>query len=248
MKRFFLLPLFLYFSLAVGAQSAFEQAFNNLFDKTWKADAKWGDGSSFKQEVTFEPFLDARVVIAKSKGYVDQDQSKYGWRNFGIRSFEEKNGKVHFWEFDVFGGLTKGEVLIKGKDIYYQYLYGEMLITDLWEFVNDSTYNYQVGVFENDSWQQTFLQTTFKAKNHLPGFPEVKKLLVGTWTSRAWDGELKEHWTTGHDGNLRQVSQYTENGKVLYEATSKMEQVGEDFVSFQCDKRQQSENFQGEQL
>lgn len=232
MKRLLLLPVFLYISLTIDGQSVLGQGFNNLFNKTWEADAQWGDGSPFKQEVTFEPLLEERVVIARSKGFVDKEQTKYGWRNFGIRSFEEKNGKIHFWEFDVFGGLTKGEVTIKDNDVYYQYQYGEMVITDSWEFVNDSTYNYRVGVFEDDSWQQTFLQTTFTVKNHLPGFPEVRDLLTGTWVSKAWDGELQEYWSIGHDGNLLQNAQYTENGAVLYEAISRMEQVGDDFVLF----------------
>ncbi len=228
----FLCLIIICLSPSLHSQSLLQETFAPLLNKTWKAEAVWGNGGKFKQEVTFETALDGKIILAKSKGYTNQEQTAYGWRNFGIRKFDTAGESIRFWEFDVFGGLTEGEVMPKGKDLFYQYNYGGTELTDCWQYVNDSTYNFIVGVYENEEWKQTYLETIFRAKNVLPGLPDVQKLLTGRWSSKAWDGVLNETWSTGADGHIRQTSRYIENGKVLYEASSKMETVGADFILF----------------
>ena len=145
----------------VYGQSSDWQGMNNLIDKTWYAEGNWGDGSKFKQEITFTKDLEGSIIIARAKGYVDQEQTKYGNRNHGIRKFNPETGQCEFWEFDAFGGVTKGEVVFDGKDIIYQYKYGESVVTDMWQYKNDSTYTFTVGSYTDGQWNQKYLETEF---------------------------------------------------------------------------------------
>ena len=140
------------------------QGFAPLVNKTWTAQGYWGDGTPFKQEIEHTFALDSTLVITKTKGYTDKKQQVFGNRNHGIRQVDTATETILFWEFDVFGGLTKGTVLFQEKNIIYQYTYGDSVITDFWEYVNPETYNYTVGSFENGKWKQKYLQTTFKVK------------------------------------------------------------------------------------
>ena len=155
---FFLMPLF------VIGQANQIQGFENLVNKTWIADGEWSNGSQFKQEVYYSYSLNKTIVIADSKGFTNQEQTEYGIRNHGIRQYNKTKNTVEFWEFDVFGGVTKGTVEIIDKNICYRYIYGEATVTDFWEYVNDSTYNYTVGIYKDDKWDAIYLQTVFKLK------------------------------------------------------------------------------------
>jgi len=158
-----ILSIFLFTQISLGQKSDLS-IFNNLIGKQWKAEGKWGDGSKFKQETIFSFDLNKTIVIAKSKGYIDQEQTKYGSRNHGIRKFDKKTNTLKFWEFDVFGGVTKGEIKVDGKNLRYQYQYGTSMITDLWEYVDDNTYNFKVGNYSDGIWEQVYLSTQFKAE------------------------------------------------------------------------------------
>ena len=151
-------------ALNANAQKKEISFFKALIGKTWKADGNWGDGSKFKQEITFTFSLDSTLVIAKSKGYVDKEQTVFGDRNHGIRKYNPETKTVDFWEFDVFGGVTKGTVKVEGKDIFYTYAYGESTVTDLWEYVDSNTYNFKVGDYQNGKWNQVYLSTRFTAQ------------------------------------------------------------------------------------
>ena len=158
------ITLVAFFSLLL--QSAVAQdhplsAFENLIDKTWKASGKWGDGSKFQQEITFQYSLNKSIVIASSIGFIDQEQTKLGPRNHGIRQYDKASNSIKFWEFDVFGGLTYGTVIIEEKNILYQYEYGGTLVTDLWEYVDDNTYHFKVGIRKEGVWDQVLLSTQF---------------------------------------------------------------------------------------
>lgn len=135
--------------------------FENLVGKTWVAEGSWGDGSKFKQELVFKYSLDSTIVITNAIGFIDKEQTKLGERNHGIRQYDKESDTIKFWEFDVFGGLTKGIVFVKDKNIYYQYDYGGTQVTDMWEFVNDSTYNFKVGSWEEGVWKQVYLNSQF---------------------------------------------------------------------------------------
>lgn len=162
MKHLFI-GLFLIGTVNAFCQEKALSIFEPLMGKTWEAHGNWRNGTKFKQEVTFEYSLDSTLVITRSKGFTDQEQSRYGDRNHGIRKFDNDNNVIEFWEFDVFGGVTHGEVVQDGKNILYHYRYGESRITDMWEFEDHGTYNFTVGEYSNGKWKQKYLETQFKA-------------------------------------------------------------------------------------
>lgn len=155
---FLLLPLFTY------SQDNPLSVFEPLIGKTWKADGKWGNNTKFKQEIIFQYALDSSIIIVNSKGFTNEAQTEFGNRNHGIRKYDVATERILFWEFDVFGNLTEGEVLREGRNIYYQYMYGESSLTDAWIYKNDSTYEFIVGFYNEGKWDKKFLETEFKKK------------------------------------------------------------------------------------
>lgn len=155
---FLLLPM-----LAIG-QDGDLSAFKNLVNKTWSAQGEWANGQEFKQEVSFRFDLENTVIITNSKGFVNKEQTKYGNRNHGVRHYDKTSKSIKFWEFDVFGNVTTGTVITQGKNIMYQYKYGDDLVTDMWEYVDDSTYNFKVGTYTNGKWEHIYLSSVFKEK------------------------------------------------------------------------------------
>lgn len=148
----------------VSAQENILGVFDNLVGKTWKAEGIWGNGTGFKQEITFNYALDSTLIITKTKGFTNQEQTKFGSRNHGVRKLNSETKTLAFWEFDVFGGVTKGTIRAEGKDLWYHYTYGESTVTDLWHFVDPYTYDFKVGVYENGEWEAVYLETQFKSR------------------------------------------------------------------------------------
>ncbi|MEW7290844.1 hypothetical protein [Aquimarina sp. 2304DJ70-9] len=157
--------LFFFITQITLAQESNLSIFKPLTNKVWKAQGNWGDGSKFKQEIVFEFDLNNNIVITKSKGFTNKEQTQYGSRNHGIRKYDVATKTIKFWEFDVFGGLTKGEVILDGNNILYQYQYGESVVTDMWIYVDNNTYNFKVGSYADGKWKQVYLETQFKAVN-----------------------------------------------------------------------------------
>lgn len=139
--------------------------FENLVDKSWVANGEWSDGTEFRQEISFNYDLNKTIVITKSKGFTNQSQTEYGNRNHGVRQYNAKDDKIEFWEFDVFGGVTQGKVEFIDKNLFYHYKYGESIITDCWEYVDDKTYRFIVGSYKDGKWESIYLQTEFEQKN-----------------------------------------------------------------------------------
>lgn len=136
--------------------------FNNLVNKTWKAEGNWGDGSIFKQTIDFEYGLDSTILKSKTYGFIDENQQEFGLRNEGIRRLDTLNNTIQFWEFDIFGGLTTGNIVVKNQSFYYQYQYGSSLVTDYWTYIDENTYQFKVGIFSDGKWSQVFLKSEFK--------------------------------------------------------------------------------------
>ena len=136
--------------------------FERLVNKKWTASGSWGDGKKFEQEITFTYSLDSQIVIANTIGFLDEAQTRLGQRNHGIRKFDAQYQQIKFWEFDVFGGITEGEVLIEDDNIIYQYNYDGIQLTDIWEYVDDRTYNFTVGEYQEGEWKTKYLETQFK--------------------------------------------------------------------------------------
>ncbi len=139
------------------------EAHQNLIGGTWHLDAKWGDGTPHLLDITYKSSLNGKLLKTTTYGNVSKTGYERGLRNEGIRAFDATNTTMVFYEFDVFGGITKGEIKYRNKDIYYTYSYGvgdqQMTITDQWQYVDNDTYNYTIGVynFETQTWDQQFL-------------------------------------------------------------------------------------------
>ncbi len=163
MKLIKIIVLSLLFPMLNFGQNQDLALFDNLIDKTWSAEGRWeNNGPKFKQEIKFSYDLEGSIILVDSKGYINKEQTKFGNRNHGIRQYDQTSKTIKFWEFDVFGNVTKGKVYAEGKNIIYQYQYGDSVITDMWEYVDDSTYNFKVGSYHNGTWKQVYLNTVFK--------------------------------------------------------------------------------------
>lgn len=161
------LSLILFALLIVRLSPAQEDplaAFDQLLDKTWLLEGSWGNAMAFKQETTFRKNLEGQLIIAESKGYIDQEQTQWGDRNHGIRRYDAEEKKLKFYEYDVFGGLTEGEIKVEGKDFLYIYRYEGQMICDKWEYVSDTEYRYLVGTYKNGQLDMILLdgQATLK--------------------------------------------------------------------------------------
>ena len=142
--------------------------FEPLVGYSWSAEGTWGDGSTFKQEITYEFSLNGKLVISKSKGFIDKEQTIYGLRNHGIRQFDAKKGKIRFWEFDIFDNVTEGTVEKNGRNFIYTYDYDGNIVTEMWIYKDEVTYGFIVGVYSDGEWQQKFLETQFKGQKFKP--------------------------------------------------------------------------------
>lgn len=223
--------LFILVTLEAGAQHNALEIFNPLIGKTWRAEGKWGDGSEYKQEIEFTYSLDSTIVLVYSKGFIDAEQSKTGLRNIGVRQVDQESGSIKFWEYDVFGGRTEGTVRGLGKDLLYQYQYGESLVMDMWEYVDEGRYNFKVGSYESGKWKAIYLETEFKSnKGPEFTFEKIKSNLVGEWSSKAWSGYLNESWYIENGNELHQTAEYIENNEVLYSAHNTMEIINGELI------------------
>ena len=164
MARIFLITLLSSITISVSAQEDMMKVFNHLLNKTWKVEGSWGGAMEFKQEVTFTAALEGNLVIAETKGFVDEKQTQWGHRNHGIRRYDAQEEKIKFFEYDVFGGLTQGEIQLNGKNLLYVYEYGGQMICDKWEFVNENEYKYIVGSFKDGQIDQVLMEAKAVAK------------------------------------------------------------------------------------
>lgn len=203
---------FLFMQMVSSAQSNNDLSFfEPLIGNVWVAEGQWGDGTPYRQEIRYEYDLNKKIVQTYTNGFINEDMTAWGKRNHGIRKWDEKTKKYMFWEYDVFGGITEGEVFVEGDNIYHQYVYGEAgkqtNITDGLEKIDENTYAYKIGVYNNGKWAQVFLDTKFKA---LPIFSGERSDLdaILDKVSRFSETYMNED----HEG----IAQfYTENGKIM---------------------------------
>lgn len=164
MKKLLLTPLFIVSLLVAAQEPAPLSVYADQVGSTWVIDAQWGNGSPFKQEITLSYGLNNAVVIAKTRGFIDQEQTTLGDRNHGIRKFNSETNQIEFWEFDAFGGLTQGTVTVKGKDLYYVYEYQGTWLADIWEYKDEDTYVYKVAQYVDGTVGDVYLTGEYKRK------------------------------------------------------------------------------------
>lgn len=157
----YLIFCFFIYSSSLLAQEMPLSAFDILMDKEWKAEGTWADGSKFYQIKTFEYALDSTIIITKSIGFIDKEQKEIGQRNHGIIRFNSESNEIEFHEFDVFGGLTRGNIKYTDNEFIYIYQYGDYRIIDKWLKVDGKTYKFIVGDFTNNELGQIYLESKF---------------------------------------------------------------------------------------
>ena len=66
-------------------------------------------------------------------------------------------GSMRFWEFDVFGGIAEGKLIIDGNKIHHEYEYEvegkKELFRDSWEYVDKNTYLLSVKMKIEEGWK-----------------------------------------------------------------------------------------------
>ncbi len=202
-----------FISLSIKGQEISEplRGFMPLIGKTWIAYGEWGNGSQFKQEIQFSTKLNGNMVVTESYGYTDQEQTVFGHRNHGIRKWNEEKGIIEFVEYDVFGGVTEGNVAFEGENIYYNYEYGSTVVTDAWIRINDYSYQFKVGNYKDGNWSQVFLDTKFYLSPEYTGPKEDYAALM-----QGMKAFSTTYMNEDHEGI---ANFYTEEGKIMPNGT-----------------------------
>ena len=142
---------------SVSAQDHPLSAFENLMGKTWVVEGTWGNGTKYKKETVFEFAFSKTLVVEKSDGFTDSLQTQFGPRNYGVRQFNPSDSSIRFYEYDVFGGLTQGEVIVEDQDIRYKYEYGGYTLMDIWMYESEDRYRYVVTEFKDGAISEQYL-------------------------------------------------------------------------------------------
>lgn len=155
-----LLSLILFFSLSLSQNKL--DVFDNLVGGTWSIEEKFSNGEIFKQEVRFSWALDSTIILTQTKGTINRVTKEFGERNYGVRAWDEKQKRMRFWEFDVFGGITEGDIKIEGKSIIYTYHYGNSTLRESWIFKSKNSYAYKIVSLKDGNVDQVYLEGEFK--------------------------------------------------------------------------------------
>ena len=151
--------LFVAFLSTLTAQDNPMTAFDNLIG-TWVSEGTQLGGHEGKTVKEITTGLDGSII--KVKTYTtDPKTLEFGLRNEGVRTKNAETGALEFYEFDRLGGVTKGEVIIEGKDLHYQYAYGDLTLRDSWVFVDKDTYQYAVSSVKEGEVDQVYHQGKF---------------------------------------------------------------------------------------
>ena len=119
MKTILTILAFLVFSVAFAQKDSLSrEASYALFAglvATWETKGNWKNGSPYHQQMVVDKELTANIFKAKTQDFVDSRQFDDSRRNFGVRAWDKQEMKMKFWEFDVFGGITKARSSLKER-------------------------------------------------------------------------------------------------------------------------------------
>lgn len=136
----------------------------NFIGGTWETKGKWQNGTEYHQEIVVEMELTKNIFTVKTRDYIDSKKFDNSQRNYGIRAWDKNEQKMKFWEFDVFGGITEGEIKIDGQNIYHIYHYHNKTLADAWIYVDKDTYTYKVCEFANGKLGKEYMVSTYRRK------------------------------------------------------------------------------------
>jgi hypothetical protein len=136
----------------------------NLLGGKWETKGTWEIGAAYHQEKIVEMELTKKIFTVKTYDYIDSKKFDNSQRNYGIRAWDSKEQKMKFWEFDVFGGITTGEVLIDNNDIYHIYEYHDKTLVDAWIYVDKDTYTLKICEYNDGKFGKEYMTSTYKRK------------------------------------------------------------------------------------
>ena len=155
-KLLFLLLLFPILGNAQTKEETYE-VFENLIGGLWHLNTKFENGQPFVQDFEMEWGLNKAIIKVKTYGVIDQETREFGLRNEGIRAWDAKQGKMVFHEFDIYGGITSGIVVIEGDVINYEYHYDvagkDNVYRDTLIPIDKNSYRYEMSMRTNDGWK-----------------------------------------------------------------------------------------------
>lgn len=159
-------------SCAIAQQPLSKEETYNIYSNfvgTWETKGKWQSGAEFHQELIVETELTKNIFTVKTQDYIDSKKFDNARRNYGIRAWDDKEKKMKFWEFDVFGSIISGEVVIEGKNIYLVYQYPSKTgdtktLADAWIYVDKDTYIYKICEFNEGKPGKEYMSSTYKRK------------------------------------------------------------------------------------
>lgn len=156
-QQLLLIALFsILFVLNTSAQIGKMTAFENLIGGEWVTTPKADGGLQSKSVSKFEWGLNRKIIKSKYYNH-DPKTFEFGIRNEGIRAFNASDSTIAFYEFDRFGGITEGRVLLEGQNFHYEYEYhGELKLRDTWRFIDKDNYELTVGVWKDGKWEKKY--------------------------------------------------------------------------------------------
>ncbi|NOU59452.1 hypothetical protein [Marinifilum caeruleilacunae] len=138
------------------------EKFNHLVEGIWLSEGEWSNGQKFKQEVDFEWGLDHKIVKVQTYGTIDPKTQEYGLRNEGVRAYNAKDSMIQFWEFDIFGGITKGVCYFEGENLHYEYDYHGEKLKESWIYVDQDHYDYQIASLKDGKIEKIYMKSSYK--------------------------------------------------------------------------------------
>jgi hypothetical protein len=141
--------------------------FATLAGGEWHGTGRWASGGSFVQVHRYERAPDGIIVRAQTL-IPDSASGRLIVRAEGVRAWDQAAGLMRFWEFDRAGGITSGRVGVQDDVVYYEYQYAiggqERTLRDTWRANADGAYDYRVGIWQDGSWKQIFLDAQFRRR------------------------------------------------------------------------------------
>ncbi|PXX99197.1 hypothetical protein DF185_15080 [Marinifilum breve] len=162
LKLLIIVCCFLFSIEGFAQENAPLEHFNQFTEGVWITEGEWSNGHKFKQEIDFEWGLNHKIVKVKTYGTIDPKTKKYGLRNEGIRAYNTQDSVIQFWEFDIYGGITKGECYFEGRNLHYEYDYHGEKLKESWIFVDQDSYKYQIGSVKDGKLDKVYMKSSYK--------------------------------------------------------------------------------------
>ncbi|MDN5202527.1 hypothetical protein QQ008_14160 [Fulvivirgaceae bacterium BMA10] len=142
-------------SFQTNAQENKIDAFKNLIGGQWVLEGKQAAGLQGKSMYEFAWGINGKIVKVKYYN-TDPKTLKFSLRNEGIRAFNAAAKRMEFYEFDKYGGVTIGTVVIEDKNIHADYEYHGLTLRDTWRYIDDNQYELITGEWKDGQWGRIY--------------------------------------------------------------------------------------------